>query len=181
MPRRIRTYTICAFCRKEMTRRAGLFCGGACQRAKLVERIALSGCMRCHCKNPPDGFATTGYCLPCNRLMKRAAYQRWTPEQKRAKQKHDAEHPVPRVRSRIKLRLEVLAHYGGKCACCGEGRYEFMAIDHIHGGGGAHRRMINGSLERWLKKNNWPDGFRVLCHNCNHALGRYGYCPHKDH
>jgi len=25
----------------------------------------------------------------------------------------------------------------------------------------------------------YPTGFRVLCHNCNQAIGLYGYCPHK--
>jgi hypothetical protein len=32
---------------------------------------------------------------------------------------------------------------------------------------------------RWLRKNGFPKGFRVLCHNCNFAHGHYGYCPHK--
>jgi hypothetical protein len=31
----------------------------------------------------------------------------------------------------------------------------------------------------WLKRNGYPKGFRVLCHNCNSARGLYGYCPHK--
>jgi hypothetical protein len=33
-------------------------------------------------------------------------------------------------------------------------------------------------LYLWLKRNNYPTGFRVLCHNCNLAIGFYGYCPH---
>lgn len=31
----------------------------------------------------------------------------------------------------------------------------------------------------WLKKNNYPPGFRVLCMNCNFSLGMRGYCPHQ--
>ncbi len=31
----------------------------------------------------------------------------------------------------------------------------------------------------WLYRNNWPDGFRILYHNCNQSLGSYGYCPHQ--
>jgi hypothetical protein len=31
-----------------------------------------------------------------------------------------------------------------------------------------------------LARNGFPDGYRVLCHNCNMALGQYGYCPHGN-
>jgi hypothetical protein len=31
-------------------------------------------------------------------------------------------------------RREALAAYGGCCECCGEQRFEFLAIDHINGG-----------------------------------------------
>jgi len=83
---------------------------------------------------------------------------------------------------RIRLKLEVLVHYGGdppKCACCGENHIEFLTIDHIHGGGKRHRKKIGTNIYNWLKKTKFPDGFRVLCMNCNSALGFYGYCPHQ--
>ncbi len=82
---------------------------------------------------------------------------------------------------------EVFAHYGGpKCACCGEEHIEFLSIDHINGDGAAHRQKINGdsqngvNLYYWLKKNNFPPGFRILCLNCNFSLGHHGYCPHDS-
>lgn len=85
-------------------------------------------------------------------------------------------------KSHKKLKLEVLTHYGGnppKCACCGESHIEFLTIDHI-GGRRKHKKIIRGiTLYRWLRKNNFPDGFQVLCMNCNFALGKFGYCPHK--
>lgn len=31
----------------------------------------------------------------------------------------------------------------------------------------------------WLKKNNYPPGFQILCYNCNCAKGHFGYCPHN--
>jgi len=83
---------------------------------------------------------------------------------------------------RLSERYEVLKHYGGeppKCACCGEDRFEFLSIDHINGGGKQHIKSIGYNLARWLKKNHYPEGYRVLCHNCNFALGHYGYCPHE--
>ena len=83
-----------------------------------------------------------------------------------------------------RLRIAALAAYGNACQCCGETTYEFLAIDHTDGGGNEHRREIgSGSrlLYRWLAKHEYPDGFRVLCHNCNSARGYYGFCPHERH
>jgi transcriptional regulator with XRE-family HTH domain len=82
-------------------------------------------------------------------------------------------------------RLEALLRYGGdppQCACCGETVVEFLAVDHVNGGGGKHRRALHGrvsSIYLWLRQEGYPDGFRVLCHNCNSAMGYYGYCPHQ--
>ena len=77
----------------------------------------------------------------------------------------------------------VFTFYGGNpptCACCGESAIEFLCMDHINGGGEKHRKEVGAGVKlyRWLIKNNYPEGFRVLCHNCNSALGFYGYCPH---
>lgn len=87
-------------------------------------------------------------------------------------------------RTRQRLRLEVLTRYSDgelACACCNERHTEFLAIDHIDGGGHQHRKEIGASgLYTWLKRNNFPAGFRVLCHNCNQAIGVLGYCPHTQ-
>jgi hypothetical protein len=85
--------------------------------------------------------------------------------------------------TQLKYRTQVLAHYSGGtpcCACCGEAHVEFLSIDHINGGGRAHRielRAQGTSLERYLVRSGFPEGFRVLCHNCNQAIGYLGYCP----
>ena len=80
-----------------------------------------------------------------------------------------------------KRRERALAAYGSVCACCGEGRYEFLALDHINGGGNKHRKETGCYGTRfvtWLIVNKFPPIMRVLCHNCNMALGNYGHCPH---
>lgn len=81
-----------------------------------------------------------------------------------------------------KLRKEVLGYYSNnifECACCGESHIEFLGIDHVNGGGFKHRKNIKrNNIYFWLKSNNFPSGFRVLCYNCNLSLGFYGYCPH---
>lgn len=76
----------------------------------------------------------------------------------------------------------MLIHYGGKCACCGEDRHNLLTIDHVNGGGAAHRRAEGThTIYGWLKQNNFPkEGFRVLCFNCNCSRGAYGFCPHEQ-
>jgi len=85
-------------------------------------------------------------------------------------------------KSRLRLKIEVLTHYspdGLRCACCGESNHEFLAIDHIRGGGNQHRKQVRSTIYNWLKRSNFPVGYRVLCHNCNFSLGLLGYCPHQ--
>lgn len=80
-----------------------------------------------------------------------------------------------------KWRFEVLSHYSeGKlvCECCDEMTIEFLSIDHINGRG-KDDNMTGYKLYSWLIRNSFPPGYRVLCHNCNQALGYYGYCPHQ--
>jgi hypothetical protein len=79
------------------------------------------------------------------------------------------------------VKAEVIEHYGGKCACCGVVDLVFLAIDHVNGGGNAHRKEVGAGyrMYRWLKVNGYPDGYRVLCHNCNFAEHNGG-CPHRN-
>lgn len=91
------------------------------------------------------------------------AYKKLTPQQKLEKQNKALE------RNR-QIRLEVLKHYGnGQLACvqCSEERTGCLSIDHINGDGNSHRRSLgNDNIFRWLKRNNYPLGFRTLCMNC---------------
>lgn len=101
-------------------------------------------------------------------------------EKERKLARHDEFNEAKRTH-RKSLREKVIAQYGGRCECCGENRFEFLAIDHIEGGGKAHIKSIKGphNFVYWLIKNNYPSGFRILCHNCNMAYGIYKRCPHK--
>lgn len=93
---------------------------------------------------------------------------------------------------RRKLKEEVVAGYGGKCVCCGESELLFLTIDHIDGMGLHANRGTRSRTNKprdfstttkfyfWLKKNGFPkDHYRLLCVNCNFAIGRFGYCPHR--
>jgi len=84
-----------------------------------------------------------------------------------------------------KNKLKVMTHYSkGKpcCECCKIRDLEFLTIDHPNGGGQKERRAIKRSPGRefyaWLVKEGLPEGYRVLCFNCNSVWGFLGYCPH---
>jgi hypothetical protein len=89
---------------------------------------------------------------------------------------------------RFALKAHVMQVYGnGCCACCGETELGFLTIDHVNNDGAAHRRRNGGSqhafcgveIYAWLRRNNYPEGFQVLCYNCNCAKGKLGECPHE--
>lgn len=77
-----------------------------------------------------------------------------------------------------RLKLEVFKHYCDgediKCAACGFSDIRALDLDHINNDGADHRRdhlgrrtACGGSTYSWLKRNNYPSGFQVLCRNCN--------------
>ncbi len=80
-------------------------------------------------------------------------------------------------------RMECLIHYGGnppKCACCEESHFEFLTLDHINGKGSKERKQFGGySLFKFLIENGFPEGYQVLCSNCNMGKGRneQRFCP----
>lgn len=92
---------------------------------------------------------------------------------------------------RNRLRIEVFAHYGKVCACCGEQNPLFLTLGHINNDGAAHRRQLNKltgknkiwggySFYLWLKQNKYPPlPIQVECYNCNCGKVRAGgVCPH---
>ena len=94
--------------------------------------------------------------------------------------------PIDRALKRLKSKLDAIGFYSGgtvKCACCGESILQFLTIDHIKGGGDKHRATIKGlagvNFYKWLRKQGYPEGYQVLCYNCNCGKGRGEICPHK--
>ena len=75
------------------------------------------------------------------------------------------------------LRIEVFSHYcGGHCQCdgCKVSSIGFLTLDHVNGDGAAHRNangLGTGGATLWLylKRNGDPEGYQVLCCNCNHS------------
>lgn len=77
-------------------------------------------------------------------------------------------------------RRVVLEHYGGICTCCGESTTQFLAIHHSNNDGYLERKTRKINVFDYLISNNFPEGFEILCHNCNLASAFYGVCPHRE-
>lgn len=102
---------------------------------------------------------------------------------RRCAERHATNEAKEDVRSRRRnamrlLRNRVITAYGGECACCGERELRFLTMDHVHGRAKGDKRR-GDHLYQWLETHNHPDGFRVLCVNCNWSLGIHGWCPHR--
>lgn len=94
----------------------------------------------------------------------RRSYQRYRPR-KLAKQRE----------YRQRAKLEALTHYSiveyPICALCGITDMDILCLDHINNDGSKQRAErgdpLGKNLYYYLKKKGFPDGFQVLCFNCN--------------
>ena len=109
-------------------------------------------------------------------------------EIKRPKDKPDAKYAKERDLRRgyrKKLKLEVFSHYSNgkpKCACCEWDKdIGGLSIDHKDGRKDPKEPegLSSERLYRYVKKSGYPPTFRVLCLNCNAAIGHHGKCPHE--
>ena len=114
--------------------------------------------------------------------------------QKRTYQKYREKYNKNEMVKYFEIRNFVFEKYSKgvpKCACCGVKGIEFLALDHINGRRqmdsepelkkiGYSSKLANKQLLTWLKNNNFPKGFQILCHNCNFAKGVLGICPHQE-
>src|ERR1700733_265908 len=128
----------------------------ACLKRFYDKRRQNGQCVRC------GETATPGrsHCAPCNQYLSEAN--------------------SARLRA---LRERVIDGYGGCCACCGQVGYEFLSIDHREYRACEERKKFGSLLtttQLCLKiiREGFPTTFQILCHNCNMALGIYGFCPH---
>lgn len=168
---------LCRYCGKkpETSSKTCEECKDRRQAYKLkVKQYCVNNnlCMQCT-KNMPVGGSK--YCTDC------ITYRR------NASRKRNKKYPTRSKEYHRKIREEVIMKYGGVCVCCGETQFEFLAIDHKNGDGGAERRKLYGENKSrsasWclkLKREPHRKDLRVLCHNCNMARAMYGKCPHEN-
>jgi hypothetical protein len=85
---------------------------------------------------------------------------------------------------RQNLKLKVLSYYAPDLKCHGVNGngcpskcedIRCLTIDHINGKGEQHRKIVGSGTKfyQWLKNNNFPEGYQVLCFNCNCGIKRY--------
>lgn len=133
-----------------------------------LERRAAGLCGNCGAADPGGALCDT--CAAHKNAARRARYA-----------KDPQRHADRKKRQNRAIAKEVFEHYGKTCVCCGESEFLFLTIDHVNGGGTKHRKEVGQGTKfyRWLRREGYPDGYQVLCMNCN--LGRHrngGVCPH---
>lgn len=88
----------------------------------------------------------------------------------------------------LEHKIETFKAYGGcRCACngCDVVEPRFLTIDHIGNSkkylGHTTKKTRGRALYKTLRERGYPykKQLRVLCFNCNCAIGSYGYCPHS--
>ena len=93
-----------------------------------------------------------------------------------ATSKRRQEKPLAVQRDMVKyngrLRAEIVAFFGGRCAHCGFTDPRCLQLDHIAGGGGVERKAQKWNLYwRWKFVTTQPEEARqklqLLCANCN--------------
>jgi len=94
-------------------------------------------------------------CLPCRLLYDKEWRKR---------------HLNAATEAHLRLKMTVLSHYSAELKCkCGFNDIRALSIDHVNGGGNKHAKRIgggSGALYFWIKKHSFPEGFQVLCMNC---------------
>ena len=136
------------------------------------------------CGQPVGEKRAKGMCQKCYRKKYKADHVEQAREGQRRYYRRNPKKFCERIKQRrYQRRMEMIETLGGKCACCGETEKMFLCLDHIKGNGrrdyekkggphGVWRRAIAEGLPR--------DKYRILCWNCNSALGLYGFCPHSN-
>jgi hypothetical protein len=153
---------------------------------RLVDGVVVKTCPRCTLTKPAtlkfflpryEGGKPTAALDSWCRSCRNAGAAEWVARNRKAR-------AASQRRRNQAIRLRVLIHYSGdppSCQCCGETELVFLAIDHEGGGGSKHAKAIGGGgskLAKWIVDHDFPPGFRILCHNCNHGTHLAGVCPH---
>ncbi len=149
---------------------------------KRVERTDEFICIRCGSVRGEGSRRRGNCCWDCHKSNSRAWYVANSKQAMASSTKWRMKHPERRKEIGrewwVRIRRDVIDGYGGRCECCSEDELAFLCIDHINGSGNGDRQ-VNGRTTLYvrLRTQNFPVGFRVLCHNCNWGEWR-GRCPH---
>ena len=156
-------------------------------REACYEKYLMKRCAKCkRQKSSGEFYRESGrsdglrpYCKHCCRTDNKRGYASHRDtrlqQQRDYVEKNRAKVNQKNTEWRKSVRLETLRHYSEGdplCQICGERNITFLTIDHIEGGGSEHRRKITRggyATYIWLRQHKFPEGFRVLCFNCNYG------------
>lgn len=88
-----------------------------------------------------------------------------------------------------KAKAAVYQAYGGfRCRWCGITDPVVLSIDHVNNDGNVHRKRLGlvgrgsctSNLVYWIERNNFPEGFQILCRNCNWAKSKGREAPQVE-
>ena len=105
-----------------------------------------------------------------NKEKRKADFQNWRNDNLKRERKKKREYAR---KYREDIKLEVIQHYSNdknQCSQCGYNDIRALEIDHINNDGNLHRKNLvkcGHATYQFLRKNNFPEGFQVLCANCN--------------
>ncbi len=167
-------------CKLSMIRYRRLKAQGKCVVCAADVDRNINKCSKCVKKQDQQRKARhkkafeQGICDICNRVKEESRFRRCLRCRKVVRANVNARHAY--------LRDEIFNAYGGHvCHCCGETEPLFLEIDHVQNNGNEMKKIhgVGTQFYRWLKVNNYPDGFQILCSNCNHGKHHNGgTCPH---
>lgn len=199
MPGLMKLYKTCNLCKKDLPRNSDFFNRTqrtlffVCKKCKpkwdkfhsstgsklpLLQRLykTCSSCKKDLPRNS-DFFTYEGVkihtaCRDCKRDYERG---------------RNRKHSTPERRRHVSLsnRMKVIDHYSNGsmvCECCSENEFEMLNVDHIEGRKkwGHDHNFSSYQLIQWLIRNDFPEGFRILCYNCNvSAYRNNGTCIHQ--
>jgi hypothetical protein len=152
------------------------------------------------------GLRIKSFCPSCNEELNRIHRQRANEKrcqyERRSYTRLHGDEEAKKILSfqeNVLRKLRVLCHYSEKefnyeycdgrilktinyetpcCKECGYDDVRALSIDHVNEGGTVHRKEVGG-IYSYLIKNNLPEGYQVLCMNCqwikrvtNHELNK---------
>lgn len=141
--RKAKAPELCYSCRAPRDNPKSQYCTGCRDRKDELRwaRVAAGKCSACAHREPRPGHKLCGTCLDYGKNRYLA------------------------------LKDAAFRAYGGYvCRWCGCTDRVVLNIDHVHNDGNRQRAELGTAcILTWLKQNEYPPGYQVLCRNCNWA------------
>lgn len=135
-----------------------------CERTLLVEEFTRN-------KNYSDGLSC--WCRQCQLNYRLKNKKRFREYAHQYRQQYPERVTACRTKWRQQLKKKILSHYSNgipHCMGCGITDIDVLCLDHIANNGNEQRRqlgLLGASFYRWLEREGYPEGYQVLCANCN--------------